>query len=227
MEGLKMASITISGHKFEVPEGVLARYELGYQLQTEGEVAAIRQTLAENLRNNFAGTVKAAGNGELTEEQVAELQAKFNEYAATYQFGVRKAGSGAPRAPKDPVEREMQKLAKDAVSKAFYAKHGEKIDKEQLAELSPSCSKPSTTSTRSGRGPLSASASGRVRRTWRRSGFNRGWAGLHRANSIVAALANLPWTPNYRRACPPTPRDVRSGPSSPDERRPVSNLMEG
>jgi hypothetical protein len=77
-----MASITISGHKFEVPEGVLARYELGYQLQTEGEVAAIRQTLAENLRNNFASTVKAAGNGELTDEQIAELQAKFNEYAA-------------------------------------------------------------------------------------------------------------------------------------------------
>jgi hypothetical protein len=72
----------------------------------------------------------------LTEEQIAELQAKFNEYAQTYQFGVRKAGSGAPRAPKDPVEREMQKLARDAVSKAFYAKHGEKIDKEQLAELS-------------------------------------------------------------------------------------------
>jgi hypothetical protein len=128
--------ITISGHKFEVPEGVLARYELGYALQTEGEVSAIRQTLAENLRNNFASIVKAAGNGELTDEQVAELQAKFNEYAAKYQFGVRKAGSGGPKVPKDPVEREMQKIAKEVIGKAFYAKHGQKIDKEQLAELS-------------------------------------------------------------------------------------------
>jgi hypothetical protein len=131
-----MATATISGHKFEIPEGVLARYELGYTLQTEGEVSAIRQTLVENLRNNFASTVKAAGNGELTDEQVAELQAKFNEYAATYQFGVRKAGSGAPRAPKDPVEREMQKIAKEVIGKAFYAKHGQKIDKEQLTDLS-------------------------------------------------------------------------------------------
>jgi hypothetical protein len=135
-EQIMANQVTISGHKFEVPEGILAKYELGYSLQTEGEVSAIRQTLVENLRNNFASTVKAAGNGELTDEQVAELQAKFNEYAQTYQFGVRKAGSGAPRAPKDPVEREMQKLARDAVSKAFYAKHGEKIDKDQLADLS-------------------------------------------------------------------------------------------
>lgn len=130
-----MTTITISGHKFEVPEGVLARYQIGTVLNTEGEVSTIRQTLCENLRNNFASTVKkeANGEGELPEEKRVELQAKFDEYANGYSFGVRAVGGGGTKRIIDPVEREMNKLAKDAISKAYQVKYGEKIDKEQLA----------------------------------------------------------------------------------------------
>lgn len=128
-----MTSITIQGHKFDVPEGVLARYNIGTPLQTEGEVSTIRQVLCENLRNNFAGKVKAKQNGgELTEAQVGELQTEFEKYANEYQFGVRSAGTGT-RVVRDPIEREMRKLASDAIKKAFKAKYGENPDKDQLA----------------------------------------------------------------------------------------------
>jgi septin family protein len=125
--------VTIAGHQFTVPEGVLARYQIGTTLTTEGEVSTIRQTLTENLRNNFASKVKNAANGgELTDEQLGALQNEFNEYAEKYQFGVRQAG--APRVVRDPIEREARKLAADNIKKAYFTKYGEKIDKDQLAE---------------------------------------------------------------------------------------------
>src|SRR5438105_3071740 len=98
-----MTDITIQGHKFEVPEGVLAKYAIGYTISTEGEASTMRQTLCENLRNNFAGKVKSKGeNGsELTEEQIAELQREFVTYAEKYEFGVRSVGG--PRTVRDPV----------------------------------------------------------------------------------------------------------------------------
>jgi hypothetical protein len=123
---------TIAGHQFEIPEAVLAKYAVGYTLSTEGEVNLIRQTITENLRNNFASKVKAVNGGELTDEQHADLQRQFGEYAEKYEPGTRTAG--APRVVRDPVEREMLKLAKDAISRAYMAKYNEKIDKDLLAD---------------------------------------------------------------------------------------------
>jgi hypothetical protein len=126
-----MTDITIAGHKFTVPEGVLARYQIGYTLADEGEVSTIRQTLCENLRNNFANKVKTTSNGgELTQEQMTALQADFEKYAGEYKFGVRSAGGGGRRVV-DPTEREMIKLAKEDIGKAYFAKYGEKLGKDQ------------------------------------------------------------------------------------------------
>ncbi len=131
-----MSNLTIQGHKFEVPDGVLARYAVGYTLQDEGEVHALRQTALENIRNNCAARVKKTLNGatELSAEQVQTLQSEVTAYAESYKFGERKAGG--PRGPRivDPVEREMNKLAREDISAAFFAKHGEKLKGEQLVE---------------------------------------------------------------------------------------------
>lgn len=124
-------SITIQGHQFEitVPPYVAGPCEL-----TEGEASTLNQTRLENIRNNFAGKIKTLLNGSesLTEAQLEKTQADLNAYAATYAFGVRAPGQG--RRVVDPIEREMLKLAKDDISKAFFAKHGAKVDKDALAE---------------------------------------------------------------------------------------------
>src|SRR6266567_643540 len=134
-----MPNLTIQGHKFEVPDAVIARYAVGYTLQDEGEAHALRQTALENIRNNCAARVKKAlkdanGAEELTPEQVAALQTEVEAYAASYKFGERKAGG--PRGPRivDPTEREMNKLAREDITAAFFAKHGEKLKGEQLTD---------------------------------------------------------------------------------------------
>lgn len=129
-----MPNITVQGYKFEVPEAVIARYEPGYVLQTQGEAHALQQTMLENLRNNFAPRVKKVLDGaeSLTPDQTSELQTEFADYAAKYEFGIRQPGQG--RKIVDPVEREMFKLAKEDITKAFMAKYNQKPDKETLAE---------------------------------------------------------------------------------------------
>lgn len=126
-------NITIQGHRFEIktPPFVAGPIEL-----SEGMAHTLTQTRAENLRNNFANKVKAALNGdsELSPEQLERLQADFDAYADKYEFGVRQAGSG--RTPIDPVEKEMLKLAKDDIAKAYFAKYAEKATKEVLNENS-------------------------------------------------------------------------------------------
>lgn len=109
-----METITIQGADFTVAP----RYSEGHVL-TANEAATLNQTLFENLRNNFAKQVKdAKGEAEsLTAEQVTELQAKLDAYAASYAFGIRT--SAGPRAPADPVGKEAFNLAKEAVKNAI------------------------------------------------------------------------------------------------------------
>ena len=72
---------------------------------TKAEADALNQTLAENLRNNFAARLKkAADAGEHLDQH------DFDAYAEDYSFGSRQ-----PRAVKDPVATEERKLAKSAV----------------------------------------------------------------------------------------------------------------
>jgi hypothetical protein len=130
-----MPNLTIAGHQFEVPEGVLAKYGVGYTLSTEGEAHALQQTFTENLRNNFASKVKNKLNGapELSPEDQSALQAEFNTYAASYQFGIRQPGTGAAK-PRDPVERMVSKMAGAAITERYKAKYNEKPSKEWLSE---------------------------------------------------------------------------------------------
>lgn len=132
-------TITIQGAAFQVPDGVLARYDQYLTPEApEGLRSTIHQTICENLRNNFAKKVKDALNGsdELPQDKLTELQGQFAEYAQGYEFGVR--GSGPARIV-DPVERTMNKLAKDDLTAKYKAKYGqkEKPGKEWLETMVP------------------------------------------------------------------------------------------
>lgn len=126
-------SILIQGVMFPVK----APYAEGHPL-TAGEASQLNQVLAENLRNNFAGKVKDAkaaayveANGgkaeDVTDAQlkgvtlddavIESLRAEFTEYAETYEFGVRRGGRIM-----DPVEREINRMAEEAVKAAIKGK---------------------------------------------------------------------------------------------------------
>ena len=110
--------ITIQGHTFEAP----ARYAEGHVCSLN-EANTLNQTLAENLRNNFASRLKKAieaseaeGGPEL---DLDALRAEFAEYAETYEFN----GKRAARAPVDPIEKEATKIAGQMIAEALRAKN--------------------------------------------------------------------------------------------------------
>lgn len=139
-----VTSITIQGLEFEAPQPYVA----GPRELTAGEASALNQTLAENLRNNFAPKIKAAMDAFRKANSLADdaevpvssldhdaLEIEFATYAGEYEFGVRK--SGGVRTPTDPIERETLRIAKEKV-KAGLNKKGIKLDtvsKEQMAAL--------------------------------------------------------------------------------------------
>jgi hypothetical protein len=87
------------------------------------EAHALNQTFQENLRNNFAPTVKKVVEDakvdtatDLSDEQKASLQAKFDSYAEAYEFGVRTGGLAKPV---DPVEAQALEMATVKVKEAL------------------------------------------------------------------------------------------------------------
>lgn len=147
-----MPKITVQGLEFEAD----APYKEGDVLNAN-EADAINQTFLENLRNNFAGHVKAARtavaetNGFFEETDgkktydldkvtndmldLDALQASFIEYADKYEFGARRAGG--TRTPADPVEREAVRVAKEKVKDLLRAKDIKvsEVPKEQMDKL--------------------------------------------------------------------------------------------
>lgn len=138
-----VTSITIQGLEFEV----MQPYQKGHVV-TEGEAAALNQTLAENLRNNFAPTIRKAiadyrktnGLAEDAEVPVSqldrdELQTHLDKYAEEYEFGVGRAGG--VRTPRDPVEREAYRIATEKLRAALSAKSVKlsSVSKEKMDEL--------------------------------------------------------------------------------------------
>jgi hypothetical protein len=87
----------------------------GEHTLTEGEASALNQIVAENLGNNLReklATGQVDANGNVTGPHTAEsAQALVDSYLASYEIGVRRAGSGSPRVT-DPVEREARKIAR-------------------------------------------------------------------------------------------------------------------
>lgn len=127
--------ITIQGVDFNAP----APFTTGYVLEKDGEVHALNQVLGENLRNNFAKKVKEAKEKAETdggEVDVASLQSEFDEYAASYEFGIRKAGGGDASLPKDPIQRMAHTIARDKIREHAKAQ-GKKLSPEQVASLVP------------------------------------------------------------------------------------------
>ena len=76
---------------------------------TANEANALNQLLAENCRNNFSSKIK--------EGEAAPDQAAFDEYVATYQFGVRSVSTS------DPIEKEMRKIVENKL-KAMLERAG-------------------------------------------------------------------------------------------------------
>lgn len=117
-------TITIAGEAFQAP----VRYEEGHEL-TAGEASALNQTYHENLRNNFAKKVtEAKKTGAI---DLAAFQAEFDTYAASYAFGVRTGGGGAPR---DPVMSEALRIAKSMIRDALKKK-GRKVSEVDASAL--------------------------------------------------------------------------------------------
>lgn len=101
--------ITIQGETFEVN---VEPFVEGH-VCTAGEASALNQTRLENLRNNFASKVadaKEAGNFDLE-----TLQSQFDEYADSYEFGVRTGGGRTG----DPVMTEAMSIMRDKVRAAL------------------------------------------------------------------------------------------------------------
>jgi hypothetical protein len=118
--------LTIQKLQFRIP----MPYVAGPIELTEGEAAALNQTYAENIRNNFATQMKTAA--EATPPK-ALTQTDLDTYVASYAFGKR---SGGVRS-RDPIAAEERRLAKDAITSRIIAV-GKKVkdySPEQLAEM--------------------------------------------------------------------------------------------
>lgn len=123
-------NVTIQGYQFDIPPAGLVAGEP----KTPEEVAVLEQVRVENIRNNFAAKIKKLLNGSetLSDEQLAQARQEVANYATQYKFGHRAAST--PRVT-DPVEREVIRLAKEDISAAYFAKHGERLKAEQLSQV--------------------------------------------------------------------------------------------
>lgn len=127
----KTADFTIQNMQFTASTPYIAGHVLN-----EAEAASLNQTRIENLRNNFAGTIKAKlaemaketpPRTEFTEEETEKLKETFAEYEASYEF----QGKRSSRAPVDPVKREANKMAREAITAALKTKN---LTPSQLVE---------------------------------------------------------------------------------------------
>ena len=125
-----VSQITIQGLPFEVSQP----YKEGHPI-TAGEASQLNQVRAENIRNNFAGTIKAAIDAYRKANSLAEdadvpvtnldkddLDDRLAKYDDEYVMGVRGGPSG-PRLPVDPVQREAWRKALEKVKLALKKKN--------------------------------------------------------------------------------------------------------
>lgn len=110
-------NITINDKPFTVPQPFAEGHVL-----TANEASALNQVLSENVRNNIAPRIKKG-------EEIN--QASVDEYVAKYEFGIRSVSTT------DPVQKEMRKLAEEALNKKLAASgHSKsKLTKEQYNEM--------------------------------------------------------------------------------------------
>lgn len=107
-------AIVIAGVEFTAP----FKYAEGHVLNAV-EAKTLNQTRFENLRNNFAKTVKDSLEGKEGAVPQDQLAAKFAEYEAGYEFA--QPGTGGSTAKLDPIEREAISIATDIVKDKMRA----------------------------------------------------------------------------------------------------------
>lgn len=112
-------------------------YSEGHTL-TGTEAGSLNQTWVENLRNNYASSVKdtiekAGGVDSMDEAALGLLQKDFDAYQVGYEFGVR----GGGREATDPVFSQAIKLAEQKVKEALKLKGHKLADvgREKIREL--------------------------------------------------------------------------------------------
>ena len=142
-EEIPYTSITIQGLLFDVKQP----YSEGHVL-TAGEASQLNQVRAENIRNNFASTIRTAittyreANKLGEDEEVPldqldkdDLDDKLAEYDATYVMGIR-GGPTGPRTPTDPIMREAYRIAQEKVKTALKKKNVtiSSVSKEKMDE---------------------------------------------------------------------------------------------
>lgn len=108
---------------------------------TKEESNVLNQTLAENLRNNFASQLKRlAGEAEqklevfVQSKSIEEIQQLMDDYIKAYEFGARMASSGRTATIVDPVEKRAMEIAKSKI-KEILKKKGYKISTVSAAQL--------------------------------------------------------------------------------------------
>lgn len=83
---------------------------------TAGEANALNQTFAENIRNNFAKTVKTHLDAGTLD--VEALQKALDDYQLEYEFGARRSrepGEARESTPRNPTLTRAIELAREAV----------------------------------------------------------------------------------------------------------------
>lgn len=108
MADAKTRSIGVAGKTFVVED----IYSEGDTLNA-AEANALNQMRAENLRNNMRNAITTAVEEGKTDE---DLEVLFNEYVEKYEFGARKGGG---RRVTDPLEKELRRLAIEAIKPAL------------------------------------------------------------------------------------------------------------
>lgn len=112
-------NIVIQGVTFAAP----LPYGAGHVL-TEAEARALNQVFHENVRNNFAKTVKASqdkADGAVAE---ADLPKAFTDYVTAYSFAMPGQGGGSRTL--DPIEKEARVIARSIVQ-AKLAEQGKSL----------------------------------------------------------------------------------------------------
>lgn len=107
-------TVTISSRQFTVP----TPFEDGHVI-TANQAAALNQVFAENLRNNFAGKVKAALEAGAFDQDA--MQSELDAYAESYEFGRSISGGGGSAVRGDPVMSEARAIARAALSAKLRA----------------------------------------------------------------------------------------------------------
>lgn len=124
-----MSVTTIQGHEFDLGA---AKFAEGHTCSAN-EANALNQVRLENIRNNTAARIKKAAADQKIEpsavnldttmvtegEESISLRESIQRYADNYEFGARAVARAEPI---DPVDREAERIAKEAIRAALSAK---------------------------------------------------------------------------------------------------------